>query len=116
MLYERYGAGLKSSTLMDARSFTKSLIATQVGALVQKGWLRLSDPGSLPSWRTPGDPRGKVTVEDLLHMKSGLNFPEGKGFAEYGDNAVISSEIPGDVYSFLDQLAAERPVGGIPTT
>jgi hypothetical protein len=44
------------------------------GLLVQDGVYRLEDPAPVPEWRTPGDPRAKIRIVDLLQMSSGLRF------------------------------------------
>jgi CubicO group peptidase (beta-lactamase class C family) len=43
-----------------------------IGAAVQQGLVDIHEKGILPEWRTPGDPRGEITLNDLLHMCSGL--------------------------------------------
>jgi CubicO group peptidase (beta-lactamase class C family) len=52
----------------------KSLTATLIGLLIQEGALSLETPAPIAEWRSPGDPRGRITVGDLLRMSSGLDF------------------------------------------
>ena len=57
-------------------------VATIVGILVGEGKLRVDQPAPIPAWQGAGDPRRAITVENLLHMSSGLasggnDTPEG---------------------------------------
>ena len=52
----------------------KSLTASLIGRLVQQGLLSLDAPAPISEWQLPGDPRGKISVADLLRMSSGLDF------------------------------------------
>ncbi len=117
LIYEHYAPGITPDTAVDGYSLSKSATATLIGALIQKGWLQLSSPGGLPQWRTAGDPRGKVTVDNLLRMESGLDFPTtaadgSAGFAGYWVNALAAAEIPGSVVERLDRLAVRTAPGG----
>jgi CubicO group peptidase (beta-lactamase class C family) len=49
-----------------------------VGIATEKYGLDIERAGALEEWRRPGDPRGRITVEHLLHMSSGL-YGEGGG-------------------------------------
>lgn len=55
---------------------SKSVLALLVGAAAGRGRLKTSDTALLPEWSGPGDPRGALTLEDLLRMRSGLVFDE----------------------------------------
>jgi CubicO group peptidase (beta-lactamase class C family) len=52
----------------------KSITATLLGILVNKGIYELTQTAPIPEWQTPGDPRAKIRIEDLLHMSSGLRI------------------------------------------
>jgi CubicO group peptidase (beta-lactamase class C family) len=47
-----------------------------IGLLVSEGRLRLDDPAPLPRWQRAGDPRGEITLRQLLQMRSGLEHRE----------------------------------------
>ena len=52
----------------------KSITATLLGILLNKGVYELTQPAPIPEWQTAGDPRAKIRIEDLLHMSSGLRI------------------------------------------
>ena len=75
---ERYGAGANRDMQLESWSMGKSIVGTLIGLLVQQGALKLDEPAPVPEWhRTPGDPRAKIRVIDLMHMSSGLRFSRG---------------------------------------
>jgi CubicO group peptidase (beta-lactamase class C family) len=54
----------------------KSVTHALAGLLVLDGKLDLHAPADVPEWRSAGDPRGAVTLDQLLRMSSGLKFTE----------------------------------------
>ncbi len=54
-------------------SVGKSLAATVIGAAVQQGLIDVAAPAPVPEWKAPGDPRSRITTDQLLRMASGLN-------------------------------------------
>lgn len=73
---ERYAPGFGKDTRLIGWSMTKSVMSALAGILVGEGRLSLDGPLPVPEWRGPGDPRGKITLDHLLHMCSGLSFDE----------------------------------------
>jgi CubicO group peptidase (beta-lactamase class C family) len=71
---ERYMPGITKDTQLESWSMGKSLTATLVGRVMQEGAFSLDDPAPVADWRAAGDPRGKITVRDLMRMSSGLRF------------------------------------------
>ena len=69
---ERYADGFGVHTASQTHSAAKSLTATMAGIALKNGWVELEKPGLLAGWRTPGDPRGSITLQHLLRMSSGL--------------------------------------------
>ncbi len=69
---EYYGPGSDRTSRSSPASMPKPVLALAVGAAVARGLIGLDDPASrwLSEWR--GDPRGEITVRDLLQMRSGL--------------------------------------------
>ena len=53
---------------------TKSALNALVGMLVSQGRLTLEQPAPVPEWRD--DARGRITIDHLLRMSSGLDFDE----------------------------------------
>jgi hypothetical protein len=44
-----------------------------VGAAAQAGLLDPAAPRRSPEWQSPGDPRARITTDQLLRMASGLH-------------------------------------------
>jgi CubicO group peptidase (beta-lactamase class C family) len=53
----------------------KSILHAVVGILVKESRLALDEPAAFPEWQK-GDPRAAITLNQLLHMTSGLRFCE----------------------------------------
>jgi CubicO group peptidase (beta-lactamase class C family) len=69
---ERYDGGFNAHMPARTNSMCKSLAATVVGVGVKKGLVDIHKKAPLAEWRRPGDPRGQITINDMLHMASGL--------------------------------------------
>jgi CubicO group peptidase (beta-lactamase class C family) len=76
LVAERYADGFTRDTPLPGWSMTKSAVNALVGVLVQEGKVTLGDPIAIPEWRESGDPRGTITLGQLLRMSSGLQFRE----------------------------------------
>jgi len=74
LIAERYGEGVDVHTPLEGWSMGKSITATLLGILLNKGVYELTQPAPIPEWQTPGDPRAKIRIEHLLHMSSGLRI------------------------------------------
>lgn len=78
---ERYAPGIDSATPLLGFSMTKSVTNALIGILVQKGRLSVGWAAPVPAWQASGDPRQRITIEQLLRMESGLDLDEtGTGF------------------------------------
>lgn len=84
---ERYAPGYNAETRFVSWSMAKTITAAMIGMLVADGKLRLDDSPPIPEWQRPGDPRGEITVRQLLQMRSGLRHTEA------GDPPYDSSEV-----------------------
>ncbi len=73
---ERYAPGFDRNTRMLGWSATKSINAALVGLLVDDGVLSMDAPAPVPEWQGAGDPRGAITLRQLVNMASGLTFEE----------------------------------------
>ena len=74
LIAERYGEGITPQTPLESWSMGKSLTATLMGILIKQGVYNLEQPAPVPEWQSPGDPRAKIRIADLLHMSSGLRI------------------------------------------
>jgi CubicO group peptidase (beta-lactamase class C family) len=73
---ERYAAGFSSHMPLPGWSMTKTVTAALAGIMVKEGRLSPESAGLLPEWRAPGDPRARITLDQLLRMTDGIAFAE----------------------------------------
>ena len=76
VIAERYAPGYHENTRFVSWSMAKSITGVMVGMLISDGRLRLDEPAPIPAWQRPGDPRGEITLRQLLQMRSGLRHAE----------------------------------------
>ncbi len=107
---ERYAPGITAATPLNGWSMTKSVMGALIGTLVRQGKLSLAGKRLLPEWSGADDPRGAITLEDLLRMRSGLRFSE-----VYSDT---QSDVTRMLYDSQDSAgyAASRPLEHPPGT
>jgi CubicO group peptidase (beta-lactamase class C family) len=73
---ERYADGFHAQSTHHSWSKAKSITHALAGLLVGDGRLDAAAPAHVPEWRAPGDPRGAITLDQLLRMSSGLKWLE----------------------------------------
>lgn len=75
IIHERYAAGFDATSRFSPASMHKTVLALAIGVAVQRSLIALDAPVErwLTEWR--GDPRGRITVRQLLEMASGLETP-----------------------------------------
>ena len=76
---ERYAEGFDPDSRLLSWSVAKSVTAALIGLMVTDGRLVLDAPAPVPAWSQPGDPRGGITLRQLLSMTSGLEHLEDEG-------------------------------------
>jgi CubicO group peptidase (beta-lactamase class C family) len=76
VIAERYAPGFGPDTKLLSWSIAKSVTAVLVGLMVADGRLALDSPVPVAAWSQPGDPRGRITLRQLLQMRSGLDHVE----------------------------------------
>lgn len=84
---ERYAPPYHENTRFVSWSMAKTITGTMIGMLVADGRLRLDESVPIPAWQRPGDPRGEITLRQLLQMRSGLRHIEADGPAWQTDTA-----------------------------
>lgn len=72
IIAEKYGPGITMRTPLESWSMGKSLSATIMGTLMNKGVYTLEQPAPIPQWQGQDDARVKIRIMDLMHMSSGL--------------------------------------------
>ncbi|MXO97382.1 serine hydrolase [Altererythrobacter xixiisoli] len=73
---QRYGEGYGPTTPFLGWSMSKTVTGVLAGILVADGRLRLDESPPVPHWQRAGDPRGDITLRQLLQMRSGLRHEE----------------------------------------
>lgn len=73
---ERYAPGYSEKTRLIGWSMSKTITGVLIGQLVADGRLRLDESAPVPAWQRSGDPRGEITLRQLLQMRSGLRHTE----------------------------------------
>jgi hypothetical protein len=107
LIAERYAPGFDRDSPFAGWSLSKSVMSALVGILIGEGRMSLQDAALWPEWRAP-DPRASINIEDLLRMRSGLQFSE-----EYSD---LSSDVIEMLFSTPDVVsyAVNRPLTAPP--
>jgi len=105
---EHYAAGVGVRTPLLGHSVSKSVTSALIGVLVRKGLLSPAQPVSIPQWQAPGDPRGRITVDQLLRMSSGLPWDE---YAGGFDPATRMWFLETDMFAFATRGELEAPPG-----
>jgi CubicO group peptidase (beta-lactamase class C family) len=119
IVHEHYAGGMTPDTRAEPASMHKSVLALAVGQAVAKGAIKSIDaPVStwLPEWAN--DPRGRITLRNLLQMSSGLKpvpfdvGPTGKTNAfikgsdlEHQVLGLEYEETPGTTFEYFSQVS-----------
>lgn len=117
---ERYARGVGLHTPQRTWSAAKSLTSALVGRAAALNVIDPMKPAHVPEWELAGDPRGAITVDQLLRMQSGLwtDGPGNRTDALYFGGATVSEtaatapiEVPAGTrfrYANNDTLLAAR--------
>ncbi|SFF92095.1 CubicO group peptidase, beta-lactamase class C family [Novosphingobium sp. CF614] len=117
VIVERYGAGTKADTRLPGWSMGQCVTALMIGQLVSDGRLRLNESAPVPEWQRPGDPRGVITLKQLLQMRSGLRHVEtariGGGVEERESDRIRMLFLDGrdDMAAYAEAQPLEAPAG-----
>jgi CubicO group peptidase (beta-lactamase class C family) len=115
IIAERYAPGITMHTPLESWSMGKSITASMMGVLIQRGAYHLWQPAPIPEWQSPQDPRAKIRIADLLRMSSGLRIrapydPDYDPAAGYADHLYLYTG--GNAFHY----AATRPLQWPPNT
>ena len=95
IVFEKYWHGTSFDTVEDGQSFSRVVVALAVGAALSRRQIHWPDEpveDFIPEWR--GDPRGTITVNQLLKMSSGLRAPQPSlSSSSPGIRAALGSDI-----------------------
>jgi len=111
VVFERYAESFDQSSTFLSWSMAKSVTSALCGVLLGQGLLDLDAPAAVPEWQRPDDPRGEITLRQLLQMRSGLAWNE-----DYVDDQVsdviemLFGSGKGDTASY----AVAQPLGNAP--
>ncbi|GLR92319.1 serine hydrolase domain-containing protein [Bradyrhizobium iriomotense] len=108
VIAEGYAAGVGVDTELLGFSMTKSVINALIGIMTQQDLLSPSVPAPVPEWRGASDPRGRIEVEHLMRMTTGLDLDEtNSGF----DPSSQMMYLPDDMAGFAVKAELIAPVG-----
>ncbi len=109
---ERYGPGYDRETRFIGWSMTKSVTGVLIGLLVSDGRLRMDETAPVPAWQRPGDPRGEITLRQLLQMRSGLRHTEaGEPVEESGEVRMLFLDGRDDMAAYAEAQPLEAEPG-----
>ena len=120
LVAERYREedGITKDTPLESWSMNKSLSATLLGVLIEKGVYELDQTAPIAAWHEdPEDVRGTIRIRDILQMASGLRCVNA-GDPEY-DEATMG--YPDHLYLYTGTVdshlwAVDRPAQWPPNT
>lgn len=113
IVHEQYGEGFGPEQTYPSWSKAKSITHALVGIAVGDGRLDVMATADAPEWRGADDPRGAITLDQLLRMSSGLAWVE-----EYLPDrpsdviAMLFGEGKADVAGFAASAPLADPPGG----
>lgn len=104
---EHYDTGFGAGTKLVSWSVGKSFTHALAGIMVRDGKIALDTPLPVPEWQeSADDPRQAITLDDALHMSSGLEFSE-----DYEDmlTSDVITMLFGDGNADMGHYASARP-------
>ena len=109
---ERYAPGYHENTRFISWSMAKTVTAVMIGMLIADGRLQLDQPAPVPAWQRPGDPRGEITLRQLLQMRSGLRHTEaGNPIYESGEVRMLFLDGRDDMAAWAEAQPLEAEPG-----
>ncbi|RDS86317.1 class C beta-lactamase-related serine hydrolase [Dyella psychrodurans] len=108
VIAERYAKGFDAHTPLLSYSVAKSFTNALLGILVKQGRLHVDQRVGAPEWSAADDSRGRLTIEDLLRMRSGLSVEESAdGFSPVARMEYLKN----DMAAYAAQYSLSRPIG-----
>ena len=109
IVVERYAEGFDADMPLVGWSLSKTATEALVGLRVKDGKLAVTQDRLMPEWRGKDDPRGKITLDELARMTSGLEFDE-----TYDDDLSDVTQmlfVQSDVAAFAANKTLAHPPG-----
>ena len=105
--FDREPELVDASTPMISWSMAKSMLQSLLFTYIDEGVFALEAPLAIPEWQEAGDPRGQITLGELLAMRDGLDFNEEYDATKPSDAiAMLFGEGRADMANY----AASRPL------
>jgi CubicO group peptidase (beta-lactamase class C family) len=111
IVVERYASGFGPDSRFQSWSMAKSITQALVGILVRQGKLDVGAAADVPAWRADGDPRRAVTLDQLLHMTSGVANEDD---LDDPADSVVTRMLFGDRSARMAEYAASLPLAHPP--
>lgn len=105
LIAEKYADGFDKNSKILGWSMTKSITATYFGILQKQGKIDISKPAPIDEWQN--DDRKNITINDLLHMNSGLEWEE-----DYGKISDVTKML--FIEEDMTKLQIDKPLVGKP--
>jgi CubicO group peptidase (beta-lactamase class C family) len=105
LVVERYRDGWDPAEPHISWSMAKSVTQAMLGILVGEGSVDVWARAEVPEWTDPGDPRHAITVDNLLQMRSGLEWEE-----EYEGQSDVIELLFGAGSADRAHFAASKPL------
>lgn len=110
IIAERYAKPFHADMPQLGWSMTKTVTGTLTAMMAEDGFFELQEPAPVPMWQGDDDPRSAITLENLLHMSSGLRFSEVYTAGSLSD-VILMLYTTGDTGGFAMDQALEHPPG-----
>ena len=94
---KHYAPGYSDANRFISWSMAKSVTAVLIGELVADGKLSLDGPVPFAEWSKLGDPRGAITLRQMLNMSSGIDHTEGLDPKD-GAGGVLKSDTTANLF------------------
>lgn len=107
MIYENYFAGYEKFSIIPSFSTSKSFVSALVGIAIDEGYIASTDQSITTYLRELENPEfSKITIEDLLNMRSGIKFSE-EYYSPFADMAKYYYGT--DIKKYITKLKIEEP-------
>lgn len=114
VIAERYGEGVDAKTPLPGWSLAQCVTALMIGQLASDGRLRMDETAPVPDWQRPGDPRGEITLRQLLQMRSGLRHAEtAEPEAKSDRTRMLFLDGRDDMAAYAEAQPLEAPAGRV---